>query len=206
MINSVVHSFKDRLQFSHDMSSEGDWISFYRRMWPEAISVIRVDADSVQQRSGIDRIVVLPNGRQITIDEKIREKDYGDILLEEWSVADYDWKNKKMIRGRKVGWTLDPLKVCDFVAYAVLPSSVCFLFPYELLRMATQANIEIWKQSPECKYPVPAANNGYTTINIAVPWNVLRIQINIQMYRTFGRDTIDLPQPKLNGTQLNFEW
>ena len=206
MITSVVHSFQERLQFSLDMSSEGDWVSFYRRLWPDAISIVRVDKDSVQQRSGIDRIVILPNGKQITIDEKIREKDYGDILLEEWTVADYDWKNKKLIRGRKIGWTLDPSKTCDFISYAVLSSGVCFLLPYELLRMATAFNLASWKESPDCKYPVPVANEGYTTINIAVPWTILKDQITRQMHRTFAREKIELPQPKLIGNQLTFEW
>ena len=206
MRSSVVHSFQERLEFSLGVSSEGDWVSFYRRIWPDCLSIVRLDGDSDQQRHGIDRIVILPNGREITIDEKIREKDFGDILLEEWSVADFDWVQRKIIRGRKVGWSLDPNKQCDYIAYAVLPSGVCYLFPFELLRLSFQYNLENWKNLQGSRYPIAVANNGYTTINVAVPWEILKEQIALQMRRRFARERIELPKQKDNNFQLEFKW
>ena len=74
--------------------------------------------------------MVLENGRRFFVDEKKRKIDYGDILLEEWSVfhAEGDWRNR-------IGWALDAKKRCDFIAYAVPTACKCYLLPFELLRL-----------------------------------------------------------------------
>jgi len=130
MLNAVIHNFQDQLEYSAKLSDEASWVSFYKRLWPDMIAAVRIDKNSQFQKWGIDREILLPNGKRFSIDEKKRKLDYGDLLLEEWSVADFDYENRKVIRGKKIGWALDPEKRCDFVAYAVQSSGKCFLLPF----------------------------------------------------------------------------
>src|SRR5215510_13542765 len=82
----LIHRFSDQLEYSSGLSDEPAWIAFYRGLWPDLMLVIRIDRDSEWQRHGVDREIVMPNGKRFYIDEKKRKKDYGDVLLEEWSV------------------------------------------------------------------------------------------------------------------------
>lgn len=198
-MRSVVHDFRERLEFSARLSDEADWIDFYRGPWPDMEACVRLDGDSKWQRSGVDRVIFLPNGKQIYIDEKKREKDYGDFLLEIWSV----WLGPKNSRN-KIGWTLDEKKQCDYVAYAVLPAAKCHLLPNELLRIACRRRLREWKKMPDA-YPKDAPNRGYMTRNCAVPWNVLYSALRQEMERGFGSELV-LPQIRDEDGQLVFEW
>jgi len=213
MRRSIVHDFRERLEHSQSLSDEPRWLAFYKRLWPEAIYVIRIDADCKQQRWGIDREILLPSGRRITVDEKKRDRDYGDILLEEWSIGQYQIPNDKTsYLGDKPGWAVDPTKQCDFVAYAIMPSNKCYLLPFELLRQAMMANMARWKTlriNGHPAYPKDALNRSYVTRNLAVTWKELKQGLCQQMLRGFG-DELCLPAlaggDNGSSTQLTFEW
>jgi len=201
MSNVVVHDFQERLEYSAELSDESAWVAFYKRIWPDMLAAIRIDKDSQHQRWGIDREILLINGKRFTIDEKKREKDYGDLLVEEWSVADYDPQTRTVLHGRKIGWSLDKDKRCDFIAYSIPSAGKCFLLPFELTRKTCEHNIEKWKKLPKA-YPKPAKNNGYWTINVAVPWEVFKVAMFQQMHRRFGASE-PLPIPRRDNPQIS---
>lgn len=199
MMKAVVHRFSDQLEYSTTLSDdEAAWVGFYRRLWPDMVTCVRYDADCRMQRDGIDREIVLVNGRRFFVDEKKRKKDYGDVLLEEWSVfyRDGDHRNK-------IGWALDPNKRCDFVAYAVPSAGKCYLLPFELLRQAFLCNRAAWVRQHGS---LPAWNDGYATMNTPLPWNVLKAALIEQMLRKFNGNGLQLPTPVVNGHQLEFAW
>ncbi len=197
--NGVIHSFANQLEYSARLSDEAAWVTFYQRLWPEMVAAVRVDAPGQAQRDGIDRIVHLANGRQFRIDEKKRTKAYSDVLLEEWSVwyADGDRRNK-------IGWALDNSKRCDFIAYAIVPSHKCYLLPFELLRQAFMAHRGQWVRQFRL---APARNDGYVTLNIALPPAELKAALWEQMHRRFDSDTaLELPVATTTGQQIEFGW
>ena len=200
----IYHDFQEQLEYSAELSNESSWIDFYRRLWPNMIGAIRIDAYSQQQLWGIDREILLPNGKRISIDEKKRKHDYGDLLLELWSVADFDNKTNTILRGIKPGWAIDPDKRCDFVAYAIPSVGKCYLLPFELTRITLLANLTQWTHNTSY-YPKAARNQSYWTINIAVPWGEFKNKLCQQMYRKYG-SAQELPLPLVNGSQLRFEW
>lgn len=185
MQNVVVHNFQEQLEYSANLSDEASWVEFYRRLWPNMIAAVRIDANSKFQQWGIDREIYLPQGKTFSIDEKKRKKDYGDLLLEIWSVCDFDFKTKEVTKGRKIGWALDHEKRCDFVAYAITESKKCYLLPFELTRQTCIHNIDEWKKN-KAWYPKAAINDGYVTVNIAVPFNEFKVRLWQQMHRRFG--------------------
>ena len=79
---SVVHDFSESLAASHRASDLPIWQEIYRQAFPNMVACIDHRDDGEHQRAGIDRSVILSNSKQVLIDEKIRYKDYGDILLE----------------------------------------------------------------------------------------------------------------------------
>lgn len=200
MLNGVVHNFHDQLEYSADLSDEAAWITFYKRLWPDMVAAVRIDKDCQLQRWGIDREILLPNGKRFSIDEKKRKLDYGDLLLEEWSVCDFDSAKNTIIRGKKIGWALDPDKRCDYVAYAVQSSSKCYLLPFELTRQTCKVNFIKWKKNSKW-YPKVAMNDGYATVNVAVPFPVFRVALWEQMHRKWGGG-ISLPLPSVTTDQL----
>lgn len=204
-IDAVVHDFQECLEWSASLSDERSWVEFYRRLWPDMISCVRIDKDSKWQRWGVDREIVLP-GKHVYIDEKKREGDkYTDVLLEEWSVADFDWERREVKNPRKVGWALDADKRCDYVAYSIPANGLCYMLPFELLRSACFHNIPRWRENPRW-YPKPAKNPGYVTINVAVPWSELQRALIAEMRRFFSAAGPDLPIPRAVGKQLTFDW
>lgn len=121
--------------------------------------MVSVRDDGWAQRGGIDRVLTLASGKTITVDEKVREKDWGDILLERWSD-----------KARKVpGWIQKDL-ACDFIAYAFAPSCTCYLLPFLSLRRAWILNGREWSSK---YHAVEARNTNYVTESVPVPTAVL---------------------------------
>jgi hypothetical protein len=153
------HSFALSLEKSHAQADAPWWIEVYRAAFPTLQSAVCMRHDGWAQRGGIDRVLVLGGGKTLSVDEKVRDQDWDDILLEFWSDE-----------GRKIpGWIAKDL-ACDFIAYAFVPSQRCYLLPFQTLRKAWHDNRREWVN----KYRiVDAENDGYTTKSVAVPIDVL---------------------------------
>ena len=151
----VAHNFKDSLAFSESNSGLAMWEDVYRKAFPTLATITQIKKDGWAQRGGVDKVLTLQSGKTITVDEKIRKQDYGDILLEYWSNEE-----------RKVpGWIAKDL-ACDYIAYAFLPSKTCYLLPFHQLRLAWKNNKDMWVS----KYKrVEADNVSYKTISVPVP-------------------------------------
>ena len=155
-----IHSFQSSLAKSHAQADAPWWRSVYRAAFPNLESMVCVRNDGWAQRGGIDRVLTLSSGRTIRVDEKVRDKDWPDILLEYWSDKDR----------RVPGWVAKDL-ACDYIAYAFVPSQVCYLLPFLELRRAWQRNGRKWvsRYSP----PIDAQNEGYVTRSVAVPTKIV---------------------------------
>lgn len=170
----IVHNFEKSLALSEKYADAPWWLSVYQEAFPTLKSAVSVRNDGWAQRGGIDRVLTLACGRVITVDEKIRDKDYGDILLEFWS-------NKER---RIAGWVAKPL-ACDFIAYAIAPTSVCYFLPTLLLQRAWENNKQKWWEKSLTHVNgyrlVDAKNTGYTTQSLAVPTSDLLAAIRDSM-------------------------
>jgi hypothetical protein len=150
----TIHDFTHSLQKSHAASDLALWLEVYKKAFVDFESMIDLRADGEHQRAGIDRMVVLSSGSYFYIDEKIRFKNYGDILLEYWSNQE-----------RKIpGWVCKPLR-CHYIAYAIAPAGVCYLLPVIQLQAAWRKHGAEWIGTG---YRIKAQNDGWTTISTAV--------------------------------------
>lgn len=158
----------------------------------------------------------LPTGKSYFIDEKKRTTSFDDVLLELWSVCRWDSASKRAVptaTGQKdIGWALDGKKRCDFIAYAIPALSKCYFLPTEILRLTLTRHLQEW-QSPEAKkqgifYPKVAPNNGYQTVNMAVPWSVLSKAMTDEMDRSFGETPcpVAVIDRRQTSSQMELAW
>lgn len=176
-----VHHFDQSLKISHSYEDAPWWLEVYRRAFPTMLAYVNVRKDGWAQRGGIDRVLTLQCGRTVLIDEKVREKDYGDILLERWSDEER----------REPGWVQKPL-ACEFIAYAVVPIRKCWLLPTLSLQRAWRLNGRDW----DGKYKTCRAENEFqgrrwVTVSIAIPTDVLFSAITNAMLIEWNGDAED---------------
>jgi hypothetical protein len=151
------NDFKTDLQYSLSQRECDLFDSFYYRVFPNLANIEFVE-DMERQRKGIDKVLHFQSGYKVTIDEKKRRKDYGDILLEIWSVHE----------SKKRGWLY--YSECDYIVYAIMPSHKVYLLPTFLLKKAWLSNRHTWS----AEYgEIPSHNKTYTTINVPVPVDIL---------------------------------
>jgi len=166
---SLPHDFQESLAKSRAQEDAPWWPHVYRTAFPDLISMPSVRQDGWAQRGGIDRVLTLASGKTLTVDEKVRHKDYGDVLLEFWSVWRGSYPKGK---GEKAGWVALDLS-CDFIAYAIVPTQRCLLLPFTTLRRAWRKHHREWVQlgqrETEGFYISKAENRGYQTISVCVP-------------------------------------
>lgn len=148
------NNFAADLQYSLEGREDRIFNDFYARVLPN-VKEVRMVKDMKLQRKGIDKQVFLSSGKVVLIDEKKRRKDYGDILLEEYSV----WEQKK------VGW-LGRDKHTDYIVYAFMDTKRVYLLPFLLLQKAWLKNYHDWVKRHGRKF---ADNKTYRTSNIPVP-------------------------------------
>lgn len=171
----MLHDFKTSLARSHEQESAPWWGEVYKKAFPASFhSMYSVRQDGWAQRGGIDRVVNLKSSKRITVDEKVRYKDYNDFAIERWSD-----------RGRKVpGWIQKDL-ACDYIAYAFVPTQRCFLLPFQNLQRAWIKHGRNWIHAAEQKQDgfqiVIAKNRNYDTESVAVPIPVLMSAIQDSM-------------------------
>jgi hypothetical protein len=158
----VIHNFNDSLAKSHAQEDAPWWESVYRKAFPTFLAMHSVRNDGWAQRGGIDRIIILASGKNFTVDEKVRSKDYDDILLEFWSDEQHS----------KPGWIAQDL-ACDFIAYAFVPSQRCYLLPFQQLRRAWLENRYEWVKSYKRVHAENFNSYHYTTVSVPVPIPVL---------------------------------
>jgi hypothetical protein len=166
-----MHDFRERLSYSAKCSDEPFWEQVYREAFPGLVNHMPCPGDYDSQRMGIDRILLLSNGQELRIDEKKRERDYGDFLFEYLSND----------QTQAVGWIEKDLFI-DYLAYAFMPSQKVYLFPWQLLRRAWRQHGEEWKTAAFDGQRgfriVPAQNRDYCTFSVAIPRRVLYLALN----------------------------
>ncbi len=163
MTQAPVHEFKERLQWSENKGDEPFWNAVYTKAFANLVNHMTCTGDTLSQRQGIDRVLHLASGQTLYIDEKKRDKDYDDILLEYVSVDTTG----------APGWVEKDLNI-DYLAYAFMPSKRCYLLPWLQLRRAWNNFGAEWKSTYRI---VKASNPGYQTLSVAVPIKVLQTAI-----------------------------
>ena len=152
---SSLNKFDNDLAWSEKASDASFWQRIYERAFPSMVAQMPCPGDTESQRRGIDRLLLLSNGREVRIDEKKRRAEYDDILIEYVSNSTTG----------APGWIEKDLAI-DYVAYAFFQSKRCYLLDWLLLKRAWQKHGSQWKHYHQ---NIKARNQGYNTWSVAVP-------------------------------------
>lgn len=173
----TIHGFDQQLGYSHAQADAPYWREVYRQAFPDMVHLLDLRHDGWHQRAGRDRAVILSSGRSVFVDEKVRSKDYDDILIEVWSA--YPLTGHRPygpVVTAAPGWGVKPLD-CDFLAYAFEQARTCYLLPFLGIRAAWAKHGRMWIGKATAKEDgfnwVEARNRTYKTISIAVPVETL---------------------------------
>jgi len=153
------HDFNERLAFSESAGHEEFWQKIYQKAFPDMLFANICTGKCQGQYLGIDRVIQLSSGKTLYVDEKKRESEYNDILLEYISV---DTNNAP-------GWIEKDLQI-DYLAYAFIQSQRCYLFPWQLLRRCWIHFKDTWLKKYQL---ITAQNKTYKTLSVAIPTNIL---------------------------------
>lgn len=142
----------------YDPKLEDGW----RRMWPFAAGFEPTADGSDEQRNQVDRYVLMPDGRRIPVEEKVRLRAFEyDVILE---------LEHKHDDGRvEPGWLL---RKCDAEYYGMLwvPSMAFVVLPAMALRGWWDQQVRDKKIGQiETKSTRPGANATYRTKFAIVP-------------------------------------
>lgn len=189
MSHNNVNDFNECLKFSHKFEDHPVWSRVYKAAFPNIVGTVSYQQDGFWQREGVDRGIMLSTTKQILVDEKVRGRNkitgrvYDDILLEYKST------------NTSAGWVCKPLRA-DYIAYLIAPLGVCYMLPVIQMQNAWEKNKAEWFANAEDRsnkgfQKVSAKNNGYTTLSLAVPVNVLFPAMGGQLRVKFNKFEID---------------
>jgi hypothetical protein len=155
----MIHDFDSDLAQSQARGADDDiWFARYHRLFVgerELVSV-RFETDRDRQLQGVDRVLTFADGGTETVDEKERLTDYGDVALEVWS----------SFERRRPGW-IKGTKVCDWIAWVVLPKRRIWLLDYVQLCQLYEVRKRAWADAGYRR--IESRNVGYTTVSVCVP-------------------------------------
>ena len=167
-----IHKLDEELLYSLEPEESKYLDLVYKQIFP-GLKDIEFMETREEQRKGMDKKLYFENGATITFEEKKRRVDYGDILLEIWSV----WEE------RKLGWLYT--SHADYISYFIPSSQKLYILPLLLLRKAWARNQKQWTDQYR---ELRAKNEGYTTLSRAIPTRVLlpAIQGEMEISITLG--------------------
>lgn len=153
--------FEERQSFERSQSLflEACW----KRWWPEATRTPVTDRQT--QLSGIDAFLYAGKAK-VAVEEKVRARDYGDVLLE---LVSND-------RTRTPGWSVKGA-ASRLLLYAFADTRRAWVFPMTAVQVVTNLNASRWRGRYGEKI---AKNPGYNSVNVAVPFEVFMHVIDME--------------------------
>ena len=167
----TVYNFKERLEWSQGQFNS-DIATTIKDLIPNCENVFQSDVS--EDKSGVDYWAQLSGGHLLGVDVKSREAGAGkwwkynepELALEVYSVCET----------KKIGWTLDVTKITEYVFFNFdkQDSRLCFLIPFQLLRMAFKEKGKQWVGDYGIKYQ---NSEGWTSSAVFVPASVVELAI-----------------------------
>jgi hypothetical protein len=162
------YGFDQQLIASKGVLQSCDVAEILRTVLPGCLSAHEADKES--DKSGVDWIACMASGRKVGVDVKHRTKDcmaYGndDLALETWSVVD-----------KKVGWTRDERKTCEWVLWVWADTGRFCLMPFLPLCAVFREKWQDWRiiYQPETQKTLATkSRQGWKSECVFVPRNVV---------------------------------
>jgi hypothetical protein len=176
---SHQYGFHERLEWSRDPATNARIKARLLALLPGALDAHPAHREN--DRQGTDWWVEYLCGKHISVDAKIREKDYAllpepqdDLALEIWSVKEQGI----------VGWTLEAARQTDYVLWYWKDSERWCWLPFPVLCAAFKANCKAWAEQygTSMQLTERGSGKGYHSECVFVP----RLVVFAAMERIFS--------------------
>ncbi len=161
------YEFNERLNMSQGVSESRSVESILKENIPSALTVHQ--AHFANDRNGTDWWVECEAGKFLSVDCKVREKDFlklkgwDDLALETWSVVEKE----------KIGWTRDTSKQTDFVLWLWKDTGRWLLIPFQMLCRVFRDNWKRWTSEFRVERQYTPNHGGYHSECVFVPRQLL---------------------------------
>lgn len=158
-------------EFAHRKGSELEYLEFNCESdasllienYPLPLDRMGFRYDVELQKRGFDKRIMFQDTRSFIIEEKVRYTDYGDIFVERW-------EDKPI---GKVGWAWDTQLICDYVAYAIWPASLCVFINFKQLQTLLIENEHIYMRRRQFEN----AQGGYLSTGPTLSYEEIKTDI-----------------------------
>lgn len=174
-----LFDFDEQLSMSNDADSMVQLALC--ELFPGFANVYRSTTE--EDRSGVDWWIEMPNGNRFGVDVKIRRSDFrcndpdgDDLALETWSVVD-----------RKIGWSRDASKRCDYVMWYWADTRRICVLPFRQLAAVFIENWQEWVATYRtCRQTTTTPVGSYQSECVFVPRRIVWRKI----YEIYGGNCV----------------
>lgn len=174
MEDAREYSFEERMAMSQGVVATADVRSILLENIPGAANVHT--AAKPNDQKGVDWWVEHISAKHLSVDTKVREKDWwkthpkeDDLALETWSVIN-----------KKPGWTRDPTKRTDYVLWLWEDTKRFCLLPFPMLCAVFQDHWQEWRQKYKTRPQKTPEFGGYWSECTFVPRRLVWSEIYLR--------------------------
>ena len=173
------YGFDERLVMSNGHAASSDVRDVLIQSIPGVVAANK--AAHANDRLGIDWWAEMAGGRHLAVDVKVREEDWAALHPEEDDLA---IETFSVVESKKIGWSRDESKRCDYVLWLWKNTGRFCLVPFPMLCKVCQENWESWRE----QYKVATqrtdwrGSGHYHSECVSVP----RREVWAKIYATFG--------------------
>jgi hypothetical protein len=148
------------------------WLAYILEQELGSISATR--ATTEEDMAGTDYWALLPSGKKLSIDVKLRSTDYAVHSDPTRRADDLCLEVQSVVEKGKIGWTLDDSKETDYVLWLWPSSGRHCLMPFPWLRQAFYRHIGEWTELYSPQEQETASNGSiYHSRSLFVPRSVV---------------------------------
>jgi hypothetical protein len=155
----LIHDFRKSLLTSEQTTVPD---SLYFMCFAQGIKIEVCARDTIEQvQDRIDKVITLPSGKVIKVEEKLRYKDYGDLLVEEFSC----------VETQSQGWITKPSKA-DYLVYYIIPTKTARIYRMSELQNEWSKHNEDIKIYGEKR--IAKSSDSYHTLNWSISYKYIK--------------------------------
>jgi hypothetical protein len=173
-----INCYLDSLRKSENVIPD----AFYKSIFGQSSIVTTIPPNTHLQLYGnADKMITKKDGTVIYVEEKVREKDYGDFLIEILSNVEL----------KTPGWIEKDNCVSEYLIYFIKPTKIAYVMKFKDIQSEWRKHKSLWTLLFPTKTTLTQTEYGniYHVKNIAIPFYAISSPImKIQSYEKIKRN------------------
>ena len=187
-----AYDFHERINMSQGVCENASVEKVLLAKIPGSLKVIQASTEN--DRNGTDWWVEMSTSRFLSVDAKVRQKDFSakppgadDLALETWSVKGEKLSDGTRSNNRIIGWTRNENKRTDYIIWLWKDTGRFCIVPFPMLCKVFSEHWETWSRRYKCvEQFTPRGDGGWWSECVFVD----RREVWAEIYRTFAPNPI----------------